>query len=175
MSNDVVFSVLAEQTRRDLLLALRSGDRAVGELVTELALSQPTVSKHLRVLREAGLVSMRAEGQRRYYALSPEPLADAQEWLGQFTAPQTRLVPAGAASAGTSPAASPAGSHGAVPHGVTTIRPAASTGRPEGGDNPEEWDEAGTVPQQIGRSVGRAATRAADLLANLPKFGRRKD
>ena len=75
MVTDDVFAVIAEATRRDILVSLRSGDKAVGELVQELEASQPTISKHLKVLREADLVSMRAQGQKRYYALNPKPLA----------------------------------------------------------------------------------------------------
>src|SRR5919106_5195965 len=84
MVTDDVFAVIAEATRRDILTSLRSGDKAVGELVEELAASQPTISKHLKVLREAQLVTMRAQGQKRYYALNPKPLADVASWLETF-------------------------------------------------------------------------------------------
>nr|MBW4095461.1 winged helix-turn-helix transcriptional regulator [Acidobacteriota bacterium] len=73
---DDVFAVIADETRRDILVSLAAGDKAVGTLVEELHGSQPTVSKHLRVLREAGLVSMRAQGQKRFYSLTPQPLAE---------------------------------------------------------------------------------------------------
>ena len=82
-----VFAVVAEGTRREILGSLRSGDKAVGELVDELEVSQPTVSKHLKVLRVAGLVSMRAQGQRRYYSLNPAPLREIELWLGSFNLP----------------------------------------------------------------------------------------
>ena len=81
MVTDDVFAVIAESTRREILLSLRSGDKAVGELVEELAASQPTISKHLKVLREAQLVSMRAQGQKRYYALNRKPLEGIASWL----------------------------------------------------------------------------------------------
>ena len=81
---DDVFAVIAEATRRDILIALRKGDKAVGELVQELEASQPTISKHLKVLREADLVSMRAQGQKRYYTLNPKPLAGIASWLQAF-------------------------------------------------------------------------------------------
>ena len=81
---DDVFAVIAEATRRDILVALRKGDKAVGELVQELEASQPTISKHLKVLREADLVSMRAQGQKRYYTLNPKPLAGIASWLETF-------------------------------------------------------------------------------------------
>src|SRR5687768_14714204 len=84
MVTDDVFAVIAEATRRDILIALRAGDKAVGELVQELEASQPTISKHLKVLREADLVTMRAQGQKRYYALNPQPLIGIANWLESF-------------------------------------------------------------------------------------------
>jgi DNA-binding transcriptional ArsR family regulator len=75
------FDVLAEPRRRSILDLLRDGERSVGELVDELALSQPAVSKHLRVLREAGLVTVRVAAQRRCYRLRAEPLAEVDAWL----------------------------------------------------------------------------------------------
>jgi DNA-binding transcriptional ArsR family regulator len=80
------FEVLAEPTRRKILDLLLDGPRAVGELVKRLKLSQPGVSKHLRVLREAGLVSVRTEAQRRIYEIRPEPLAEVAEWLEPYRA-----------------------------------------------------------------------------------------
>lgn len=78
------FAVLAEPTRRDILDLLRDGERPVGDLVERLRLSQPAVSKHLRVLREAGLVDVRPDAQRRLYRLRPEPLAAMDEWLAPY-------------------------------------------------------------------------------------------
>ncbi len=78
------FEVLAEPSRRLILDLLRAGERPVGELVTALALSQPTVSKHLRVLREAGLVEVRVDAQRRLYRVRPEPLRDLAAWLAPY-------------------------------------------------------------------------------------------
>lgn len=78
------FAVLAEPTRREILDLLRDGERPVGELVDALEMSQPAVSKHLRVLRDAGLVSVRADAQRRYYGLRPEPLGEIDEWLAPY-------------------------------------------------------------------------------------------
>src|SRR5215218_7168703 len=98
MVTDDVFAVIAESTRRDILTSLRSGDKAVGELVEELAASQPTISKHLKVLREADLVTMRAQGQKRYYALNPKALAGVASWLETFdVGPKLSAVPAPAA------------------------------------------------------------------------------
>jgi DNA-binding transcriptional ArsR family regulator len=80
----VSFAVLAEPTRREILDLLRDGERPVGHLVDRLALTQPTVSKHLRVLRDAGLVEVRADAQRRLYRVRPEPLAEIDAWLAPY-------------------------------------------------------------------------------------------
>ncbi len=81
-----VFEVLAEPNRRRILDLLRTGERGVGELVAALGISQPGVSKHLRMLREAGLVEVRADAQRRLYRLRPEPLREIDEWLAPYRA-----------------------------------------------------------------------------------------
>ncbi|GAA1656456.1 metalloregulator ArsR/SmtB family transcription factor [Kribbella alba] len=78
------FEVLAEPRRREILDLLRGGERPVGELVEQLALSQPAVSKHLKVLRDAGLVEVRQDAQRRWYRLSPAPLAEIDVWLEPY-------------------------------------------------------------------------------------------
>jgi DNA-binding transcriptional ArsR family regulator len=78
------FDVLAEPTRRRILDLLREQPRLVGELVSELGISQPGTSKHLRVLREAGLVRVRKDAQRRRYEVAPEPLAAVDEWLEPY-------------------------------------------------------------------------------------------
>jgi DNA-binding transcriptional ArsR family regulator len=80
----VVFAVLADPTRRSILGLLREGERPVGDLVDALGASQPLVSKHLRVLRDAGLVEARADAQRRLYRLRTEPLAALDEWLAPY-------------------------------------------------------------------------------------------
>ena len=82
MSN--AFEVVAEPSRRRILELLRVDDRPVNDLVDELGLSQPAVSKHLRVLREAGLVDVRRDAQRRIYRLVPEPLVEIDDWLVPF-------------------------------------------------------------------------------------------
>jgi DNA-binding transcriptional ArsR family regulator len=76
-----VFSAVAEVHRREILDALIGGEKAVGAIVEDLSLSQPQVSKHLRVLNEVGLVSCRADGRRRLYRLEPARLQPFQEWL----------------------------------------------------------------------------------------------
>ena len=78
------FGVLAEPHRRHILDLLREGERSVNELVAGLGLSQPGVSKHLRVLREAGLVEVRADAQRRLYTLRPQPLDELHQWLEPY-------------------------------------------------------------------------------------------
>lgn len=78
------FEILAEPNRRRILDLLGPSERAVGELVAELELSQPAVSKHLRILREAGLVAVRVDAQRRLYSLRPEPLRAIDEWLEPY-------------------------------------------------------------------------------------------
>jgi DNA-binding transcriptional ArsR family regulator len=215
MVTDDVFAVIAEATRRDILVSLRKGDKAVGELVEELAASQPTISKHLKVLREADLVSMRAQGQKRYYALNPKPLAGVASWLETFdVGPAAAAAGSPAATAQADAAGDQqradgrAQGSGSVPKGTllkdaalngaatgaldaevpeafaaagSAAAPAAGeSGRPAGGQLspavviPGGGIQDDTVPQQIGRTVGRGAKKAADLLANLPKFGRKK-
>ena len=78
------FEVLAEPTRRQILDLIRDDERSVSELVESLSMSQPAVSKHLRVLRDAGLVDVRADAQRRLYRLRPAPLAEIDEWLAPY-------------------------------------------------------------------------------------------
>lgn len=78
------FDALAEPTRRRILDLLRERPRLVGELTAALGLTQPGTSKHLRVLREAGLVRVRQDAQRRWYELDPEPLIEVDEWLAPY-------------------------------------------------------------------------------------------
>lgn len=197
---DDVFAVIAEGTRRELLGALRSGDKSVGALVEELEVSQPTVSKHLKVLREAGLVSMRAEGQKRYYSLQSAPLEEIVLWLKAFNlpslqeakAPDARLAALSTAgSTAGSAASTPAGAGAAAAPAVTRTGRQLFAGRPASSDprsaaaaasaelepGSVEAQPAGADPaaaQHLGRTVGRAAERAADLLGQFPKFRRRR-
>ncbi len=78
------FDLVADPTRRQILDLLRQRERSVGELVTCLGLSQPGVSKHLRTLRETGLVRVRRDAQRRWYQLRAEPLAEIDAWLQPY-------------------------------------------------------------------------------------------
>ena len=203
MVTDDVFAVIAEATRRDILVSLREGDKAVGELVEELAASQPTISKHLKVLREA------RPGQ--HARPGPEALLRAESQAAggrspagwkRSTSAAVRALPVprpgvtdrcrrAAPSAGIPDASgSPDGRRPPGSCRTACCRAAAQLAAqpaPRAGDRPRAAAEPrrrhsrrhraplsdDTVPQQIGRTVGRAATKAADLLANLPKFGRR--
>jgi DNA-binding transcriptional ArsR family regulator len=86
------FAVVADPRRREILDLLRGGERPVGELVDRLRLSQPAVSKHLRVLRDAGLVEVRPDAQRRLYRLRVEPLVEIDEWLTPYRQLWTRAL-----------------------------------------------------------------------------------
>jgi DNA-binding transcriptional ArsR family regulator len=202
---DDVFAVIAEETRRDILSSLAAGDKAVGQLVEELGASQPTVSKHLRVLREASLVTMRAQGQKRFYSLNSGPLGQVTAWLSELAdggaqsaarfprlfsvdEPTEDIGPEQASdttSGGPLPSPRLPGEgglsgNGAAPEtegAAVAARVSSAAGNdaaarlvPVAGSVPDD-----SRPQQLGRTVGRAANRAADLLANLPKFGRRRD
>ncbi|GAA2451095.1 hypothetical protein GCM10009857_14050 [Agromyces soli] len=103
-----IFDVVADSTRRDILAVLlereqsdpsSGGEISVSEIVAALGVSQPTVSKHLKVLREAGLVAVREEGQHRYYRLDREPLETIEDWLIPFTASDAAADAATLASA----------------------------------------------------------------------------
>lgn len=150
VAHDDIFSALADPTRRRLLQSLRAEACSVGFLVDALGVSQPTVSKHLKVLREAGLVSMRADGQRRFYALEVSAFHDFQEWVEDFlpTPPVQNLV--------------------------------AVTGYENDVAHNEISQQATAAAQQLGRSVGRGLEqvtgRAQDFLERLPKpkFGRKR-
>ncbi len=78
------FAVLADPSRRAILMLLAAGERSVGDLESALNLSQPAVSKHLRVLREAGFVEATIDAQRRVYRIRPEPLQEVDAWMAPF-------------------------------------------------------------------------------------------
>jgi len=84
MTTAATLQVLADPSRKAILDLLRDRERPVGELVASLEQSQPGVSRHLRILRDAGLVASRPEGQRRVYRLCPEPLAELDHWLSGY-------------------------------------------------------------------------------------------
>ena len=83
---NAVLQALSDESRRMMLETLASGPATAGELAAPLPIARPGASRHLRVLREAGLVEVRQEAQRRVYSLRPEPLAEVDEWLGQYRA-----------------------------------------------------------------------------------------
>jgi DNA-binding transcriptional ArsR family regulator len=91
---DNAFTVVAEPTRRRILDELLAQERSVGELVAAVAVSQPSVSKHLRVLRDAGLVSSRVDAQHRRYRLDPTPLEEIDQWLAPYRILWTRHLDA---------------------------------------------------------------------------------
>ena len=84
MAMPTTLQVLAEPNRQAILDLLREGELPVGDLVARLGLSQPSVSKHLRVLRDAGMVTVRVDAQRRLYRIRPEPLAELDAWLAPY-------------------------------------------------------------------------------------------
>jgi DNA-binding transcriptional ArsR family regulator len=83
---DAVLNALSDRSRRTILEVLRDHPATVGELSDRLPIARPGVSRHLRVLREAGLVDVRQDAQRRVYSLHPEPLAELDAWLGRYRA-----------------------------------------------------------------------------------------
>ena len=84
MPSSAIWTALSEPHRRAALELLLDRPRSVTELVQDLGLSQPSTSKHLRVLREAGLVTVRQDGQRRVYAVDPQPMAELHAWLARY-------------------------------------------------------------------------------------------
>lgn len=83
---EAVLRALADESRRTVLEALANREATAGELAALLPIARPGVSRHLRVLREAGLVEVRQQAQQRIYSLRPQPLAEVDEWLGQYRA-----------------------------------------------------------------------------------------
>lgn len=79
-----VFEIIAEPNRREILHLLAGKEQTVGDIERQLGMSQPTVSKHLRILREAGIVHAQVDAQRRVYRLQPEPLQELEDWLKPF-------------------------------------------------------------------------------------------
>ena len=78
------FEKLADPSRRRIIAALRDGERPVGDIVLEVSIHQSGVSRHLKILSDSGFVTMRPEGQRRLYALKPEPFRQIEAWLGDY-------------------------------------------------------------------------------------------
>ena len=148
MSHDA-YSALSDPTRRRILAALQDGARPVGELVTELEVSQPTVSKHLKVLRDARMVSTRAQGQKRFYSIAPEPLEEVVAWLGELVAAAGAADPA----EGTTPPAP-------APAPVPPVPPVSSDDAAAQDGHPAEPEDAAAV--DAAHSEGPAAAEAAE-------------
>jgi DNA-binding transcriptional ArsR family regulator len=87
-----IFAVLADPTRRTLIELLHGGERSVGEMVRRVDIEQPGVSRHLRILSDAGLVRVRRDGQRRLYTLRQEPLREAEEWMHRYAHEQAERL-----------------------------------------------------------------------------------
>lgn len=189
MGNNDVFAVIADKTRRGILTVLKDGERPVGDLVDELGVSQPTVSKHLKILREAGMVSMEAQGQRRLYAVRPEPLAEVTRWIHEVAgdAVQQRAAPEPTAT-------EPVGTTGTAavtvrePEAVvvTGPEPAAAPAPVEPGPELPMSEPAGSGPATpepstsalpVGGTSRRpnrgAGARAADIISTLSGLRRR--
>jgi DNA-binding transcriptional ArsR family regulator len=91
---DGVIQALSDESRRTILAVLRQGPATVNDLAGELSIARPGVSRHLRVLREAGLVEVRKDAQRRIYSLQPEPLHELDDWLSDYRALWTHRLDA---------------------------------------------------------------------------------
>ncbi len=142
---DEVFSALAEPTRRRIIEALKSEPKAVGALVTELEISQPTVSKHLKVLREANLVSMTAAGQRRIYSIDTEAVEVLVGWCAEILPiPESQEQAVGVP-----------GNEAQVE--LTDAAPAAQH-----------------LGRSVGRGLEQVTGRAQEFFEKLPRFGRRR-
>lgn len=144
---DEVFSALAEPTRRKIIEALKAEPMAVGALVTQLEISQPTVSKHLKVLREANLVTMSAQGQRRIYSVQYEAVETLVAWCAEIL-----------------PVLEPVPEMVSVdldlvqdPHDANAL-PAA----------------AHQLGRSVGRGLEQVTGRAQEILERFPRFGRRR-
>lgn len=173
-----IFDVLSDGTRRRLLRVLldrsgSGGDVSVGQLVTELDLSQPTVSKHLKVLREHGLVAVREEGQHRYYRIDAEPLAELEEWLAPFRG--TRSAPAPAPEADASPPAEDPSAPGPSVLWSMATASAEATGRAAASvahviqSGVMRWQTGvDTVEHRLEQGYRRTAENAARLRERLP-------
>jgi DNA-binding transcriptional ArsR family regulator len=186
MGNNDVFAVIADKTRRGILTALKDGERPVGDLVDELGVSQPTVSKHLKILREAGMVSMEAQGQRRLYAVQPEPLAEVTAWVHEVVggaareaaaptrAPDDAAVAAGVAvTAGADAVGTTARDTEVTPgSGFADAEPAPAPAAVAGA---EPAVERGPEPSagRPARPTRGAGARAADILSSLSGLRRR--
>ncbi len=147
-----IFTVIADATRREILEVLldsraRRGEASVSEIVEELGVAQPTVSKHLKTLRDAGLVAVREDGQHRYYSIETRPLDEVDDWLMPFVFADEGH--AGEGGVGAAAFAAWAGANVASP-----LRSAAEQAR-------SRVEQVVQDPTQLGTSLGRRAAEAA--------------
>lgn len=142
---DEVFSALAEPTRRRIIEALKSEPKAVGALVTELEISQPTVSKHLKVLREANLVSMTAAGQRRIYSIDTEAVEVLVGWCAEI-----------------------------LPIPESQEQAVGVPGNEEQVELADAAPAAQHLGRSVGRGLEQVTGRAQEFFEKLPRFGRRR-
>lgn len=152
-----IFGVIADATRRDILQVLlekhlQDGEISVSEIVGQLEISQPTVSKHLKVLREAELVTVREEGQHRFYSLDPEPLEMVEDFVIPF-------LSAGFDTEVTVEYLSENGERVPGPEGADDFAEAE-----QGEVLPEE---AAAAAERIGRAAARAEVRVKELVARF--------
>ncbi|RGE15840.1 helix-turn-helix transcriptional regulator [Leucobacter sp. wl10] len=150
-----IFGVIADATRRDILRVLleryqRDAEMSVSEIVGQLEISQPTVSKHLKVLREAELVSVREEGQHRYYTLDPEPLEMVEDFVIPF-------LSAGFDTEVTVEYLSEDGERLPGPDGEGSL----------GGEGEVLSEEAAAAAERMGRAAARAENRVKELVARF--------
>lgn len=163
MSHDA-YSALSDPTRRRILAALQDGARPVGELVTELEVSQPTVSKHLKVLRDARMVSTRAQGQKRFYSIAPEPLEEVVAWLGELVAAAGAADPAEGTTP-PAPAPAPVPSVGSDDAAAQDGHPAEPEGDAAAVDAAHSEETAAAEAAEPGEAVEETA--AADIGAAI--------
>ena len=166
MSHDA-YSALSDPTRRRILAALQDGARPVGELVTELEVSQPTVSKHLKVLRDARMVSTRAQGQKRFYSIAPEPLEEVVAWLGELVAAAGAADPAEGTTP-PAPAPAPVPSVGSDDAAAQDGHPAEPEGDAAAVDAAHSEETAAAEAAEPGEAVEETAATGTDAAIELP-------
>lgn len=170
--------MIADPTRRQLLTELAAGERSVGYLVEAVGVSQPTVSKHLRVLRDAHLVSIRAQGQKRFYALESGPLQEVVEWVAGLLPHPDPAPEAAEPRVGEHPEgrAVEQAEGSAVEHseGSPVEQSEVAVRAPAAPD--DSVDAAGRRGNGVGRTMEQVTGRAQELLDRLAKqrFGRRR-
>lgn len=156
-----IFHVLSDPTRRQLVELLAGSDElSVSDLVASVDASQPTVSKHLKVLRDGGVVETRADGQRRLYSLVPDALLEALEWVAQ-------VHDAAAGSAGEAEAS---GATAAADVAATDDKTAVEQAEVEEAEDAPE-DAAHRIVQNVGRQIESVTEKAQTF---FQRFGRRK-